>query len=124
MQEVRKFLLRDRDYNNKIFGLLSYNIRLKKFRLEIKQGYNIREYPPIVKEALERGYKELPDNYMKMWVKERIIPPNRQNIIDILRAAGLKEYDEFGMLMYTGGRCCQDEMYLEEVPNTTQLSEI
>ena len=49
--------------------------------------------------------------------QQRIIPQDRQNIGQILRDNGLKEYDEFSLLMLTMGRCEQDDCYLEEIPS-------
>lgn len=58
-----------------------------------------------------------------MWVRQRIVPPDRQNIGQILKANGLEEYDEFSLLMLGSGRCAQDDYYLfplseEEVEET------
>ncbi len=39
----------------------------------------------------------------------------RQNIGQILRANGMKRYDEYALLVKNQGRCCQDEFYLEEI---------
>lgn len=49
------------------------------------------------------------------WVRERIIPPNRQNISSILHELGMKEYSEIGMLVAYKGSRCQDDMWIEEV---------
>lgn len=43
-----------------------------------------------------------------------MIPPDRQNIGEIMRKVGMQYYDEFPLLVYIGGRCCQDENYLVE----------
>lgn len=48
-------------------------------------------------------------------MKERVIPPERQNIESILRTIGAPYYTEFAILEYYGGRCCMDEFYLEEI---------
>ena len=39
----------------------------------------------------------------KIWVEQRIIPSDRQNIAEILRDNNLKEYDEFELLMLAMG---------------------
>jgi hypothetical protein len=49
------------------------------------------------------------------WVRERIIPSSRQNIGHILKANHMKRYNEYDMLMLSGGRSCQDEFYLEKL---------
>ena len=50
-----------------------------------------------------------------LWVQQRIVPQDRQNIGQVLKENGLKEYDEFQLLMLTKGRCAQDDCYLEEI---------
>ena len=47
-----------------------------------------------------------------IWVRQRIIPSDRQNLGQILKDNGLTEYDEYNMLMLTMGRCPQDDYYL------------
>ena len=49
------------------------------------------------------------------WVRARVCPPSRQNISCILRDIGLTEYDEYGILMYTGGKSLMDDLFLEEM---------
>ena len=48
-------------------------------------------------------------------MQERIVPIDRQNIGQILRDNGLKEYDEYELLMLANGRCAQDECCLVPV---------
>jgi hypothetical protein len=43
------------------------------------------------------------------------VPPDRQNIGQILRDNGLKSYDEYALLMLSSGRCEQDDYYLVPV---------
>lgn len=124
MSIERTFLIKDASRDDRKIGILSYNTNTKNFKLKILTGYPITEYPIILHLALERGYTELPQDWVDIWVKERLIPPNRQNICDILTAAGLKTYDEFGMLMYTNGRCAQDYCFLEEITEASEDKDI
>ena len=43
------------------------------------------------------------------------MPTDRQNLGHILRDNGLKEYDEFRLLVISGGRCAQDSCYIAHV---------
>lgn len=45
-------------------------------------------------------------------MRERVIPPERQNIGQILRENNMAFYDEFPLLVSNQGRSCQDECYL------------
>ena len=50
-----------------------------------------------------------------LWVTDRIIPKDRQNIADILRENGLKHYREIDMLELSMGRATYDDLYLERI---------
>lgn len=49
------------------------------------------------------------------WVDQRIVPTNRQNLGQVLKDNGLKEYDPYELLMLANGRCAQDDYYLEQI---------
>ena len=48
-------------------------------------------------------------------MKERVVPPDRQNIGMVLRELGMGYYSEFPLLVYTSGRCAMDEFFIEEI---------
>lgn len=60
--------------------------------------------------------------WSKIWVQQRIVPIDRQNIGEILRDNHLKEYDEYELLMLAMGRCAQDDYYLVPI-NEKELPE-
>lgn len=64
---------------------------------------------------VRKGVYDVDDYWARRFVKERVIPPERQNIGSILRTIGAPYYTEFAILEYCGGRCCMDEFYLEEI---------
>ena len=53
--------------------------------------------------------------WSKVWVQQRIIPSDRQNLGRILKDNGLDSYDEFKLLTMTDGRCSQDYYYITAV---------
>lgn len=55
------------------------------------------------------------DYFARKFVKERVAPPERQNIGSIMRKIGITRYREFDLLMYNNGRSCQDDFVLEEI---------
>ena len=61
--------------------------------------------------------QEIDDKWARRFVKERVVPPDRQNIGMIMRQLHMKKYSEFPILEYTSGRCCMDDFYLEEMMN-------
>lgn len=64
---------------------------------------------------LEKGYHSINSYYSLEWVRQRIVPEDRQNLGHILRDNGLAFYDEYRLLLLSGGRCCQDDYVLREV---------
>ena len=67
-------------------------------------------FAPFVKQG-----KEIPSRWVRAWVDERIAPPSRQNIGEVLRANGLVTYDPVTLLAVGEGRSTQDGFYLREV---------
>lgn len=62
-----------------------------------------------------KGDYDLDEKRSLMFVKARVVPPDRQNIGQILREIGAKYYSEFAILDYTSGKCCRDNFYIEEI---------
>lgn len=50
---------------------------------------------------------------MKLWLYERVTPPTRIGIDDLLRQMGLSEYDQLSILKYTSGRHATDEGWID-----------
>ena len=63
----------------------------------------------------KQGIREIDDKWARRFVKERVVPPDRQNIGMIMRQLHMKKYSEFPILEYTSGRCCMDDFYLQEI---------
>ncbi|MEC4175095.1 helix-turn-helix transcriptional regulator [Adlercreutzia sp. R7] len=63
----------------------------------------------------QKGERSVGHDLSLRWVQERIPPPGRQNIGQVLKANGLDEYDEFALLMSSMGACAQDDFLLREV---------
>lgn len=99
-----------------VLGYLIYYKNAKTFYMELADGIDPWDAPPILSSFAERGQYSIDSYWSLRWVQERIVPRDRQNIGQILREHNLKEYDEFSLLMLSMGRCEQDDFYLEEVP--------
>jgi len=62
----------------------------------------------------------LPDNYghvthekLKEWIYERIVPPTRIGIDDLLHQMGLSEYDQLSILKYTSAQHTSDTCMID-----------
>ncbi len=91
--------------------LLYYELE-KRFYIELPDNADPWETPLLLDSFAKRGEKTVNSYWSKIWVQQRIIPTDRQNLGQILRDNGLKEYDEFELLILAKGRCAQDDFYL------------
>lgn len=105
----------DKGMPRKDLAWLFYYEREKMFFTELPDDADPWETPLLLSSFAERGEKTVGSYWSLRWVQQRIVPPDRQNIGMILRDNGLKEYDEFGLLMLAMGRCAQDDCYLAEI---------
>ena len=68
--------------------------------------------PVLLALALEKGDREIGMPWAARWVQERLVPAGRQNLGEILRAHGLREYDEVALLAEGRGACSHDDFVL------------
>ena len=102
-------------------GVLVYDHSNKEFRIFIRMDRRLRLYPlPFCDYISKWGMYALDAKESLMWVRERIIPPNRANIGAILHELGLREYDEWVMLDSNNGLSCQDHIIMRKL-NDKQL---
>ncbi|MBQ3500747.1 MAG: helix-turn-helix domain-containing protein [Oscillospiraceae bacterium] len=101
--------------------LLYYEVE-KRFYIELPDNADPWETPLLLSSFVKKGEKTVNSYWSKIWVQQRIVPTDRQNLGQILKENNLKEYDEFGLLMLSMGRCAQDDYYLAPV-DETQLPE-
>lgn len=114
---MRLFAIRDESMTeDAILGYLVYYETSRSFYIELPDIADPWETPPILSSFVDRGIYSIDRNWSRRWVQQRIVPQERQNIGQVLKDNGLKEYDEFSLLMLTMGRCEQDDCYLEELP--------
>lgn len=88
----------------------------KRFYIELPDNADPWETPLLLSSFAKQGVTTVNSYWSKLWVQQRIIPTDRQNLGQILKDNRLKEYDEFALLMLGMGRCAQDDYYL--VPMT------
>lgn len=110
-----KFAIKNDYYEGKTVGYLYYDEKKREYEIEIPQEVKSSEAPCILADFIRKSQYRIGKDWSYRWVKERVVPPERQNIGQILRVNGLKEYDEFPLLLKNDGRCCQDECYIVKV---------
>ena len=102
------------DKNNPI-GMLIYYERSNHFIIELCDFLDEWNAPLLFASFVKKGLFTIPHQYAKLWVQERVIPTDRQNIGMILKNAKLTKYDECKLLWLSRGKSSQDSCYLKEV---------
>ena len=119
---MRVFAIRDEmDIDKKDLAYLLYYEVAKCFYIELPEDADPWETPLLLESFLKRGEKTINSYWSKIWVRQRIVPEDRQNLSQVLKENGLEEYDEFKLLLAGKGRCAQDNYYLEEITEESLL---
>lgn len=122
---MKIFAVRDElDENRKDLAYLLYYEQEKAFYIELPEKADPWETPLLLDSFVRRGEYTVNSYWSKVWVEQRIIPMDRQNIGEILRDNHLDEYDEFALLMLAMGRCAQDDCYLVPICESELPEEI
>lgn len=81
---------------------------------EIKEDARICG-PGVFRMEARKGHFTINNTWTLRYITDRIVPPERQNISDILKEMGKKAYDPFEMLVWCGGKSCMDDTYIEQI---------
>ena len=110
---MRAYAIRDAsiDKSRDLAWLLYYE-REDTFHIEISDNVDEWEAPLILSSFVKRGVRALDPYWSRVWVEQRIVPRDRQNLGMILKENGLKEYDVHRLLVLADGRCAQDECFI------------
>ena len=113
---MKIFAIRDAESDpQKDLAYLLYFEVDKRFYIELPEKADPWETPLLLSSFVRKGEKTVNSYWSRIWVQQRIVPSDRQNIGQILHDNGLKTYDEFALLMLASGRCEQDDYYLAPI---------
>ena len=121
---MKIFAIRDEtDSRQKNLAYLLYYEIEKQFYIELPDRADPWATPLLLSSFAQKGETTVNSYWSKIWVQQRILPADRQNIGQVLRENNLKSYDEYSLLMLSMGRCAQDDYYLvsineNELPKT------
>ena len=127
MQKTEKFLLRDSDLNGEIIGLITFSHETKRLTIEPippKNPEQLSEYPLSFQLALQNGLRQLTEKWAELWVSDRVVPPERQGLLQKLNESGIDEYDEFAIMKLAGGKNTMDGTFWEEAPVSTTVENV
>lgn len=109
---MKIFAIRDEELGKKNLAYLLYYEESKSFYIELPDDADVWEIPLLLSSFLKQGEYSINSYWSKVWVNQRIVPTDRQNLGMILKDNGLDAYDEFKLLLLGKGRCAQDSVYL------------
>lgn len=112
---MRRFAIKEENSKYPLWAILTYDEESDCYGVEIPEDIDPDRLPAILGILARKGIYSVEDKWARRFVKERVVPPDRQNIGMIMRDVGMAYYSEFPLLVYTSGRCCMDEFYLEEL---------
>lgn len=117
---MRIFVIRDDELPGKDLGYLMYYEQAKTFYIELPDDADEWETPLILSSFVRRGEYSVDAYWSLQWVRQRIVPQDRQNLGQILKDNHLKEYDELALLLPGQGRCAQDSLFIEELDDVPE----
>ncbi|MCD8075879.1 MAG: helix-turn-helix domain-containing protein [Lachnospiraceae bacterium] len=110
---MKLFAIRDESAEiQKDLAWLLYYETEKRFYIELPDDADEWETPLLLSSFVKSGERTVNSYWSRVWVQQRIVPADRQNIGQVLKDNGLKEYDEFDLLLLSMGRCAQDDYFL------------
>ena len=113
---MKIFAIKDEtDVSKKTLAWLIYYENSKRFYIELPEDGDIWHTPLLLSSFLKKGEKTINAYWSEVWVNQRIIPSDRQNLGQILKENGLNEYDPYKLLILAKGRCAQDDYYIEQI---------
>lgn len=101
--------------DKKTLGYLLYYEYEKRFYIELPDDADPWDTPLLLSSFVKKGETSINSYWSKLWVQQRIVPTDRQNLGQILKDNKIKEYDEYQLLLLGNGRCAQDDYYLEPI---------
>lgn len=114
---MRIYVLRDEEGGLcEDLALLECYERPQSFFFELAPDVDPWALPFILHEFAQRGAHSIDAAWSLRWVQARLVPPERQNLGEVLRENGLSDYDELRLLELSEGRCSQDACYLVPLP--------
>lgn len=97
-------------------GDFAYDTNTKQFSFEKYDEITHRKYLPLGMYTLENwniDYKPTHKDIM-FWLQDRVVPKERQNINEILKAMGMLDYDFWDLCRRTRGMCMEDYFWLSK----------
>lgn len=112
---MKIFALINEHTNAKPNTFLIYYETTRTFYIEITDGADEWDVPFYFSYFVKSKIYSINPDITLNWIRQRIVPTDRQNLGQILRDNKLKSYDEYELLMLGKGRCAQDDYRLDKI---------
>ena len=83
--------------------------------IDINEEATAEDVPMLFVPFVREHKLRIGDKWTKRWIEERIVPPSRQNLGEVLKANGLEFYDAMALFIAGEGKCEQDDFFIREV---------
>lgn len=107
----------------KQIGIFSYDTENNNHSLTLIEGVDRKDLPWAFIDDRTGKFigpeEERQSGVINAWINSRIVPPERQNIREILEAIGLKEYDRYKILKYTRCSSRRDSYWIKFLEDDT-----
>jgi len=112
---MKIYSIRDKTVGDYDLAYFYMNERTGDCCIELCDGVDEWDLPFILDYYAKKGEKSIDMQHTMEFIRQRIIPPDRQNIGSVLKDNGLEEYDEIKLFVLADGRCAQDECYIRRI---------
>ena len=89
--------------------------KTNEYYIELNEELDEWDFPFILDSFARRGEWTVDGYHTELFIAQRIVPSDRQNIGAILKANGLETYDEVRLFLLADGRCAQDSCYIQPI---------
>jgi len=96
-------------------GVLLHYPKQDEYVIELDGSLDEWSAPLLFAELTKQGTFTIPRDLSRTWVESRVVPPDRQNIGDILSNHRLESYDAMRLLELANGRCSQDNLHIRRI---------
>ena len=95
-----------------------------RFLLELSCRCDAQQSPLSLSFCAQRADRRATPEESLRWAESRIVPRDRQNIVEVLKANGLSSYDVVSLLALSQGRSSHDDYLVYELDVSPQLARV
>lgn len=93
----------------------------KVAKIILNPNVNVNSVPAHFRPSYLKRVYTIDNSQVKKWVGTRIPPQYRQDISDVLKSLGLKEYDEYNIFKAYKDKSVRDDYFIEKVNEPKEL---